>query len=58
MRFSKRLILPLLPFIPGPNKPLAYRKVKDGIAVTVPKLSLREVPGEHAFAFKVTYIVE
>ncbi|QEH43350.1 alpha-L-fucosidase [Chitinophaga sp. XS-30] len=42
----------------GLNKPLAYRKVKDGIEVTVPKLSLREVPCKHAFAFKVTYIVE
>lgn len=42
----------------GLNRELKYRKVKDGILVTVPKLSIREAPCEHAFAFKVTYIVE
>jgi alpha-L-fucosidase len=41
----------------GLKKPLAFKKVKDGIEVTVPKLSLKEVPCEYAWAFKVTDII-
>ena len=38
----------------GLKQPLLFRKVKDGIEVTVPKLSLREMPCLHAFTFKIT----
>ncbi|WP_343306117.1 alpha-L-fucosidase C-terminal domain-containing protein [Chitinophaga niabensis] len=40
--------------MPGLKKPLAFKKVKEGIEVTVPKLSLKEVPCEYAWIFKIT----
>lgn len=41
----------------GLKKPLAFKKVKDGIEVTVPKLSVKEVPCEYAWTFKVSGVI-
>ncbi|RPE09422.1 alpha-L-fucosidase [Chitinophaga lutea] len=41
----------------GLPRKLAFKKVKEGIEVTVPKLSVQEVPCRHAFAFKITQTI-
>lgn len=38
----------------GLKQNLPFKKVNGGIEVTVPRLSVKETPCEHAFAFKIT----
>jgi alpha-L-fucosidase len=38
----------------GLQRDLPFKKVNGGIEVTVPKLSVKETPCEHAFTFRIT----